>query len=378
MEFPRVKAAHDPVLFGNGRIRIGSVQYGVAAEIEDDADGTVWALLRLMDGSRQRGEIVAAMLSQRPDLTETDVTEYLAALEESGHIEDAAAPVAAGLSDTELDRYSRNENYFSWVDTTPRRTRFELQAALGRARVAVIGLGGSGSAVASSLVAAGVGAVRCVDFDVVTESNLNRQSLYTEQDIGLSKVARAVHRLHTMNSYVEVTGMERRVTSVQDARQCIARTDFAVLCADVPHPDIQLWINDAATELRVPWSVCFYAGPTLMTGIFVPGRTPCYHCLLHTGPSPLRADDGEIGQPLYGNVDPNAVLAPTAALAGQFGALETIRFLTGLTPQTVGRLYHQNLMIYEHSYYIEPAVWDGCAACRRLTAASRVGGAVAG
>lgn len=378
MEFPRVKAAHDPVLFSGGRIRIGSVQFGVGGEIQDDAEGTVWRLLGLMDGSRHRAEIVATMTAERSDLTESDVAEYLAVLVESGYVEDAAAAVVPGLSDAEVDRYSRNENYFSWVDTTPRARRFELQAALKRARVTVIGLGGSGSAVASSLVAAGVGAVRCVDFDVVTESNLNRQSLYTEADVGLPKVRRAVERLRAMNRHVHVTGFDQRLTSVQDAGRCLADTDFAVLCADVPHPDVQLWTNDAAVELDVPWSVCFYAGPTLMTGIFVPGRTACYRCLLHTGPSPLRGDDGETGQPLYGNVDPNAVLAPTAALAGQFGALEAIRFLTGLSPQTVGRLYHQNLMIYDHNYYIEPAVWEGCVSCSGAAARPPVGEAVAG
>ena len=59
----------------------------------------------------------------------------------------------------------------------------------------------------------------------------------------------------------------------------------------------------------------------------------------------------------------HAVIAPTASLTGHLGALEAIYFLTGLRPQTVGRIFHQNLMIYDHFYYIEAPFWPECPAC---------------
>jgi len=267
-----------------------------------------------------------------------------------------------------MERYTRNENFFQWVDVSPRERTFHHQGSLDRARVVVLGLGGSGSHVATSLVAAGVGHLTCADFDEVALSNLNRQILFTENDIGQPKVPVAVDRLRAMNADVEVVGVEARIDSSETARRLMEGADFVVLCADVPHPDVQLWTNDAAYELGIPWSVCFYAGPTLMTGIFIPGRTPCYRCLLASGPSPLKADSGDVGEPLYGATDINGVIAPTAGLAGQFGALETIYFLTGLNPQTVGRLFHQNLMIYEHSYYVVPQAQADCPQCSGLVA----------
>jgi molybdopterin/thiamine biosynthesis adenylyltransferase len=337
----------------------------VGAEIQDDS-GHIWHALRLMDGSRETEAVIRELQAGPHGLDAESARGIVTGLCDSGYVEDADAAIAGGFSDRELERYSRNENYFGWVDTTPRDTRFGLQARLRDARVAVLGLGGSGSSAAASLVSAGVGHLRCVDFDAVELSNLNRQFIYTEDDLGAAKVERAVQRLSRMNTDVTVEGLEQRISSAESAARAIDGMDFAVLCADTPHPDVQLWTNDAAAAAGMPWSVCFYAGPTLMTGIFVPGSTACYRCLLVSGPSPLRDDNGTRGEALYGATDINGVISPTAGLAGQFGALETIYFLTGLRPQTVGRLFHQNLMIYDHSYYVTPRASPDCAQCAQL------------
>ena len=365
MKRPRVKRAHDPVRFPGGRIGIGSVQYGVGAEIQDDT-GHIWHALELMDGSREPEAIIRELQAGPSGLDSGSAREIVEQLCESGYIEDAGVGFAAEFSGRELERYSRNENYFAWVDTTPRDTRFGFQARLRDAQVVVVGLGGSGSAAAASLVCAGVGHLRCVDFDVIELSNLNRQLIYTEDDLGAPKVERAVRRLSRMNTDVTIEGLEQRIDSVNSAARAIDGMDFAVLCADTPHPDVQLWTNDAAAGKGMPWSVCFYAGPTLMTGIFVPGKTPCYRCLVASGPSPLRDGQGATGKALYGATDINGVISPTAGLAGQFGALEVIYFLTELRPQTVGRLFHQNLMIYDHSYYVTPKASPDCAQCADL------------
>lgn len=363
MHRPVVKRAHDPVRFPGGRIRIGSVQYGVGAEIEDPT-GVVWRTLELMDGTRSSSAIAEILTTD--GVEPQDAADLVEQLCGSGHVIDADAPPVAGLNQRQRERYTRNENFFQWIDVTPRDHALYHQGTLDRSRVVVLGAGGSGSHVATSLVCAGVGHLTVVDFDNVALSNLNRQILFTEHDIGQPKVPAAVERLRAMNSDVVVEGVEARIESAETARRLIETADFVLLCADVPHPDVQLWTNDAAHAVGIPWSVCFYAGPTLMTGIFVPGSTPCYRCLLASGPSPLKAASGDRGEALYGATDINGVIAPTAGLAGQFGALEAIYFLTGLAPQTVGRLFHQNLMIYEHSYYVIPEAQSDCLQCGHL------------
>jgi molybdopterin-synthase adenylyltransferase len=361
MRLPKIKRAHSPTRLPGNRIRIGSVQYGVGAEIEDE-DGAIWALLLLMDGTRTPATIVDELLADRPYLDRESAIEAAETLIESGYVEDAAADVDPRLHTDEIQRYRRNENYFSWVDTTPRSQKFELQGRLKESSIAILGLGGSGSSVAMSLVAAGVGHVRCVDFDVVEISNLSRQLLYAEEDVGQPKVRSATRRLQSLNHHVRVEGLELCIGSVDDAVRCLEGVDFAVLCADKPNPEIQCWVSDAALRTETPWSICLYAGPMLASGIFVPGATPCYRCLLATARRVSEYEAGMVGEVADGEGE-NAVIAPSSALTGHFGALEAIYFLTGLEAQTVGRVFHLNLLVYDHQYYVEAEFDPTCEAC---------------
>jgi molybdopterin/thiamine biosynthesis adenylyltransferase len=298
-----------------------------------------------------------------PDLDPESVYEAIETFIDGGFVEDAGAPPPAGLTAAELARYDRNTNYFSWVDVQPRPSPYEHQRRLKNASVTVLGLGGTGSAVAMSLAAAGVGSLHCVDFDRVEEANLNRQLLYTEDDIGRPKVEAAVARLRRLNSHVNVTGQEVQVQSSDDIAPLAEGRDLLVLCADTPPEQIYLWTNEAALRTNTPWLVSAYAGPMLVVGIYVPFETPCYQCLNHDQAQKRVARDGSEAQALLAVPVVNAVIAPTANLTGHLGALEAVYFLTGLQPQTRGRVFHQNLMIYDHFYYVEPPFWAECPAC---------------
>ncbi|MGH8929945.1 MAG: HesA/MoeB/ThiF family protein [Egibacteraceae bacterium] len=180
--------------------------------MQDDHEGLVWKLLGLMDGTRTVDAIVTQMVRDHRGLDPGSVRAALAALSKAGFVEDAGAGIPESLSEHETERYATNIRYFAWVDDQPRESPYELQRRLKAARVTVLGLGGTGCAVAMSLVAAGVGAVRCVDHDVIEASNLSRQLLYTEQDIGSPKSEAAVRRLRRLNPHVAVEGMPLHVT----------------------------------------------------------------------------------------------------------------------------------------------------------------------
>src|SRR5882724_6070746 len=260
MNFPRIKPMHNPLRLSQNRIRIGSIQYGVGSEIQDD-EGHIWHLLELMDGTRSTETIVHEMLSKTPDFDEQSIYLALETLIEAGFVEDARIPSSPLFTSDELERYSRNANYFAWVDTQPRPSRYEIQARLKRAHVTIVGLGGTGSSIAMSLVAAGIGKVHCIDFDRVEESNLSRQLLYTEDDIGLPKVEQAVSRLRCMNKYVIVTGQELKVQTSNDLVAVMNACDLCILCADKPLLQIQQWTNEAALQTHTPWLLSLYAGP---------------------------------------------------------------------------------------------------------------------
>jgi molybdopterin/thiamine biosynthesis adenylyltransferase len=364
MERARVKAVHRPVRLADGRIQIGTTLYGVGAEISGEHTDLAWRVLELMDGTRQVGEIVETAAQAFPGTAPGIVAGIVDDLIAAGFVEDAGAPLPPELTEAELERYSRGERFYAWVDMQLCTSRYAAQQRLKRSRVTVLGLGGTGSAVALSLVASGVGRVHCLDFDKVELSNLNRQLLYAEADVGHPKVDRAVARLRQVNSSVEVTGAELHVRSSADIVPVMADCDLFMLCADQPHGLIDDWTNETALRTRTPWVTGPYAGPQTTTTLYVPFITPCRLCMREHE----RSQHGGRwdGEPLARDRDapwPNGVIAPTAAITGHLAALEAIYFLAGLRPQTLGRTFQRNLLVYDHNQFVEPPFWPDCPAC---------------
>ncbi|MFG3709546.1 ThiF family adenylyltransferase [Micromonospora sp. NPDC047730] len=355
-----IKAVHQPYQLPGGRIVIGLLQYGVATEIEDDEQGSIAALLTLMDGTRDVETICADLARTHPDLTPDNVREVIQQLIDQGFVEDAGAPLPGGLTPEDAERYRSPRNFYAWIDLTPRESPYSVQERLSQARIVLLGLGGTGTAVAAGLVASGIGNLHCVDFDVIEGSNLTRQLLYDEKDIGRPKVEAAVDRLRAMNLQVVVTGEECQVGSADDVQRLMAGCDGFVLCADQPMPEIQHWVNEAAVRTGTPWFMSLYAGPTIVLGSFLPGQTGCYACLTR------REEQREFhaaGRPLTDRPRPNAVVAAVANVGGQLCALEVIYYLAGLPQQTAGRLYHQNIAQWDHQYVIEAPRDAECAVC---------------
>jgi molybdopterin/thiamine biosynthesis adenylyltransferase len=148
---------------------------------------------------------------------------------------------------------------------------------LRRARIAVIGLGGTGGTAALALAASSVGELHCVDGDKVELSNLNRQVLFTEADVGLPKASVAAQRLELLNSDIKITAAESLLDSEAGVRAVAENCDVLVLCADRPRA-IVAWVNRACLAVGTPWIHAGYHGPVVTTGTYVPGRGPCREC----------------------------------------------------------------------------------------------------
>ncbi|NRQ33710.1 PqqD family peptide modification chaperone [Nonomuraea sp. NN258] len=359
MRLPRVKRVHQPTALPRDRILIGLMQLGVSAEIQDDEDGSIARLLDLMDGTRTVEEILEAFAETHPGADEDDLREVIDGLVANGFVEDAGAPVPADLTEREVARYASASHYFAWIDTTLRSSPYEIQARLKQARVSLLGVGGTGSAVAAGLVASGIGALRLADFDVVEEDNLTRQLLYTEADIDRPKVETAVARLRAMNSLCDVTGDTVRAEGPDDIVKLMEGCDVFVLCADEPDPDIMFWTNEAALRTRTPWFVSFYTGPMAVVGSFVPGETGCWVC--------LRRQEDQREMNAHGRAltekRPNAVIAASANVSGHLCALDVMYHLGGLPVQARGQLFHWNYAVWDHSYNVQVPRFDDCPAC---------------
>jgi molybdopterin/thiamine biosynthesis adenylyltransferase len=206
------------------------------------------------------------------------------------------------------------------------------QAALGRARVLVIGAGGLGAPILLYLAAAGVGALGIVDDDVVSLSNLQRQVIHATPDLGMAKVASAAALLRRLNPHVAVEQHNVRLTA-QNALALIGSYDVIVDGSD-----------NFATRYLVA-DACYFAHKPLVTAALGPfdgtltmirahergadGKpNPTYRCLFPEPPPP-------------GTVPACAEAGILGALAGVIGsmaALEVIREIVGFGEGLVGRL----------------------------------------
>jgi molybdopterin-synthase adenylyltransferase len=196
--------------------------------------------------------------------------------------------------------------------------------------MAVVGLGGVGCPAAQILVRSGVGHVHCVDRDVVDRSNLNRQLLFTDADLGKPKAEVGVRRLREQNPTVEVTGEVLDVDGVGPLRALAERFDVVLLAADRPR-DIRSWTNQACLTTGTPWVHGGYHGPLISLGAFRPGRGACFDC----GPADEAARSRGLPEPTEWahGVDvaqPNAADATNCVLAGVFAARFALSLRTGV------------------------------------------------
>ncbi|GAA2846122.1 hypothetical protein GCM10010517_02770 [Streptosporangium fragile] len=359
MILPRVKPEHAPYRLGDSRVRIGGSVYGIAAEIEDP-EGLAWAALNLMDGTRTPAEVTEEIAARYPELSVATATKVVNALVESGYIEDSAPPVTDELTARERERYRRNREFFRWVDLRPPGHSWESQIRLKDARVVVLGLGGTGSHAAWSLAAAGIGHIHCVDPDTVELSNLNRQILYTETDLGLPKADVAVRRLKAVNSDITVTGDRRRIDIREAMASLLADCDVLALCADEPRgaDGLRHWANRACMAAGIPWVGGGYSGPLVTVCTVAPGG-PCFECLQAAASEEQRRQGREtpveLGWP--------GVLATTAALSGQLTAQAVISLITGIPGIAPGFLAGLNVIAPDHHVFARYRRREDCSVC---------------
>ena len=360
---PRIKPEHAPYRTSGGSVRIGGGVYGIAAEIEDPG-GWLWDLVSAIDGTAEPAQIVGQVCRAHPDAAAPDVQDALDTLIGAGYVEDAAACMPAGLSPRERERYGRGMQYYRWVDLSPRGSPWDVQRILRNARVVQVGLGGTGTAVALALAASGVGHLHCIDADVVELSNLNRQVLYTEDDLGKPKAEAALARLRQRNSDIEVTAQRLLITSQDDCLAAIAGFSLLALCADRPD-ELRRWANLSCLAARIPWVDGGYHGPLITAGAYVPGTGPCWECVRAGERARLELslpDPADLGRAVSRGPGHPAT-AVTAGLSGQLVAHLVIALLTRTSPVRPGTVYGINLMVPGDQVVVEHPRRGDCPAC---------------
>ena len=198
------------------------------------------------------------------------------------------------------------------------------QRKLIDAKVLIVGAGGLGSPIAIYLTLAGVGTVGIVDFDTVDVTNLQRQVLHYDSDIGKPKVESAVETLKAYNPETAVITHEAPLNS-DNAMEIIQDYDIVINGAD--NFPARYLVNDAAYLAGKPLvdgSILLFDG---MATVFLPGKG-CYRCLFPTPPPP-----GEVP-----SCAEAGVLGMLPGMVGTIQATETVKLILGIGESLSGRL----------------------------------------
>ncbi len=230
---------------------------------------------------------------------------------------DPEKPGGHELPADEIARYSRH--------LTLPDVGLEGQLRLRSSSVLLVGAGGLGSPLGIYLAAAGVGRIGLVDFDIVDLSNLQRQVLYEESDVGRPKLDPARERLEAINPHVKIECHPRRLTA-DNAMEILDGYDVVVDGTD--NFSTRYLVNDACVLLRKPnvyGSIFRFEG---QVSVFWAGKGPCYRCLYPEPPPP-----GSVPTCAEGGV-----LGVLPGTIGTLQATEAIKLILGKGELLLGRL----------------------------------------
>lgn len=233
-------------------------------------------------------------------------------------------PAVAGgaeLTSEELQRYSRQ--------IMLEEIGFEGMEKIRGAKVCVVGAGGIGNPVITQLVAMGIGKLRIVDRDVIEVTNLHRQHLYTDDDVGRVKVEAAAERLRRLNPTVEIEPVPTSVTKYT-AEDIVKGFDVVIDALD--SVDARYALNDACIQYSIP---LIYAGAIGVTGsvcTILPNKSACLRCMfpeLNEDEMPACSTEGVHPSILY--------------LVAGVQVSEAVKVIIGKEPTLVNKLLYIDL-----------------------------------
>lgn len=225
------------------------------------------------------------------------------------------------------------------------------QLRLLDSRVLVIGAGGLGSPILLYLAAAGVGELGIADDDTVSLSNLQRQILYTRQDVGKSKAGSAQEKLERIRPHLRFRTYVHRITS-ENVLEILEPYHFIIDATD--NFPSKFMINDACVRLGKPFS---HAGVTEMYGqtmTVIPGQSPCVRCVFKEAPP-----EGAVPP-----ADTVGILGTVPGVVGAVQATEALKYLLRCGELLTGKLLTWDALTMDFRVVSLPD-YRGCSLCRR-------------
>lgn len=230
---------------------------------------------------------------------------------------------------TEKNYYQRQLNLNDFTE--------EDQCKLKYAKVLIIGMGALGCPVAQYLCGMGVGTLGLMDADTISVHNLHRQTLYSYNELGKSKVLVAHKKLKLLNPFITFN-LHKNYLTPQNAISILKGYDLVVDCTD--NFPARFLINDACVTVKIPFvhgSILGYQGQLSM---FNTPNGPTYRCIFPEAPLP--EDSGDCIN--------NGVIGVLPGIIGLYQALECFKYLCNKGDNLIGKLLLFNALTFSHQY----------------------------
>jgi adenylyltransferase/sulfurtransferase len=229
----------------------------------------------------------------------------------------------------------------------------EGQQRLLKSRVAIVGCGATGSALASLLARAGVGTLRIIDRDYVEPSNLQRQALFDEADAAdsLPKAIAACRKIASFNSHIVAEPLVRDLRP-ENANELLAGIDLILDGTD--NFETRYLVNDYAVKNSLPWIYVAAVAAYAITMNIIPGETACLSCVFPESPR------GAVE-----TCETAGILNSAVNLAASIAATEAIKLLTGNTQQLRRTLLSHDLWLNHHAEVSADKPQPDCRTCGR-------------
>lgn len=242
-------------------------------------------------------------------------------------------------------RYSRHALFYNLSGADPE----SVQLRLGRSHVAIVGCGGIGNLVSVNLATAGVGKLTLSDCDTIELSNLTRQILFTEADVGKMKTTTLCAALQRRASNITISTVNEKVTEKTLDSCAFVDVDLLVISAD--SPGLVLQLNDICVRRRVPFINVGYVEDIAVWGPFViPGITGCCACRPLVYQKTIADAELAMRMRVINSWYQAPSIGPINMMAAAMASLDILKYLGGF-----GQIHTENTRIglWTHDLHLE-------------------------
>ncbi|WP_053598194.1 HesA/MoeB/ThiF family protein [Bacillus sp. FJAT-18017] len=328
-----------------------------------DETGSIHRLITLMDGKKSVAEIANIIRNEFSEISLEEVEIAIQDFNEMGFLIHSDKD-QHDLNERELERFTGNINYISHF-CPPNQDPALFQQKISNSKVTIIGMGAFGSSLLINLAGLGVKNVKIIDFDTVSLSNLNRQLLFNEKDIGRPKIIAAKEFMKLFYSDMNIETFDLEIRDSLSIEQIIKDSDLVILAADQPYLLLPRWVNEACVKLNIPFIAGSINIKMGMLYTIIPHVSGCVDCMHLNNWKESDNYYSKVNHFLDLNFIPaNMATAPNLMMITGMISSEIFKQLTGLNePKSAGKMIMFDFETFESSILTEWEIDKECPTC---------------